>query len=388
MAIKNERFIYSSRNFTTGLTDVTAKVRRNGVEVAASVALTEIANGRYELLLTTTLIALYGGEGFFDLFIDSPSQKAPATASRWILANNESDLESHLGIIEGKVNTVGTDVSVIRGEVQNGSWGLSQLKALIDSVQSSVSTIQNVTRFIAAVPSEMTRPATGLPTRYMLPMRLYDTAGNLEDPDSNVVTVSVTDEAGNDRSSYLTGYVAGPVNAIRSGLGVYAISLDIPTSAFVEQLVFSFSYTENAIPLSSVRTANVVSDVANSGFALEGTSQSILLDTQDVKPRVLNIQTQINSAVHGLAALKLLIDSVDLKNVNIRAELDSAAYGLSSIKTALDTKSSAAQVTAVQATADAIQLNINTDVKGTGFDASKDSLQKLSLRIYTGGQVL
>lgn len=391
MSLKTERLIYTARNFDTSLTDVVATIRRNGTQVATNVALSHVGLGRYELVLSPATLTGYGGAGFYDFYVNSATKDAPAVASRWILANDSDDLRAGQVAIEAKIDIIDTNLDSVKvtvedtnAKVSDGSYGLSALKALIDAVQNTVSNISNTTRQNIAVPSEMISDDVD-PTSYRIPIRLFDTAGNMEDPDSNAVAVSVQDESGADRTSYLVGYVSGPVNATRTAQGVYHIDVEIPANADKEQLNFFFSYTENAIPLSGVRTTRVISNIDDVGFALESTSQDILTDTADMQPRVVDIQTKVNDATYGLAALKALIDTLDsvadsikVDTTAIEATINNATYGLANIKTVLDTKASQTSVTA-------ITTNLDNNVKGAGFDNSTDSLREISNRTYRGG---
>jgi hypothetical protein len=382
MALKTERVLYSSKNFESGLTDVTANIRRNGVSVATGVAMTGIGSGRYELVLSPATLTGYGGAGYYDFYIDSASKTAPAIAARWILENNEDDLETHLDGIESKIDIIDTNIDSVKitvedtnTKVSSGTYGLAALKTLIDAVQSTVDNISNVTRQNIAMPVELITDDTNV-TRYRVPMRIFDTAGNLEDPDSNAIQVSAQDELGADRTSYIVGYVAGPVNATRTGVGVYYIDIDVPANATVEQVNFFFAYTENSIALSAVRTTSINNSSDTSGLALQSTLLTVEADTTDMQPRVLDIQTKVNNATYGLAALKDLIDVVDanvdlikIDTTSILSELANGTYGLSAIKTETA----------------AITSNLDTNIKGAGFDVTKDSLHQLSLRLYTGG---
>lgn len=381
MSLKTERIIYTAKNFTTGLTDITAAIRRNGVSVAAAVALTEIAGGRYELVLSPATLTGYGGAGFYDFFIDSASKPAPAVATKWILLNNEDDLETHIAAIEGKIDIIDTNLDSVKvtvedtnTKVNSGTFGLSALKALIDSVQSTVSNISNTTRQNIAMPVEMITDTVAA-TLYRVPIRLYNNAGGLEDPDTNAIQVSAQDEVGNDRTSYITGFVSGPVNATRTAQGVYYVDISIPANSPKEQLNFFFDYQENALPLSAVRTTNVTESSSASGLALQSTLLDVLADTAAMQPQVADIQTKINDATYGLAALKSLIDVVDgnvdlikLDTTGILAELANGTYGLAAIKTSVTT------------------VNTNVDsVKGVGFNSAEDTLHQISTRVYQGG---
>lgn len=382
MALKNLRFLYTARNEATGLLDVTARIRRNGTEVATGVALTEIsaANypGVYELNITPVMQGTYGGSGFYQVYINSASKDAPATQARWSLENDEDDLEAHLDTIEGKVDiidgnvdTVLTQTTDIQAKVNNGTYGLAALQTLVAAVQSAVGNVQNNTRFSASVPSDLIRPPSGT-TTYRIPISLFDTNGNMEDPDSNQIAVTIANSAGVSRKSYLAGYVnePTPIYATRVGQGDYYIDVVLPNTATVEQLIFRFSYGENAIAFVQRRSGNVVADVQSSGFALETTAQAILTDTDE-------IVNDINSGVYGLAAIKSAIDAAQADIDLIQAELASGTYGLAAIKTALDTKASQTSVNAIQTDVD--------DIQGAGFATGTDSLKAISERVYTGG---
>jgi hypothetical protein len=387
MALKTERVLYTAKNFDTSLTDVTANIRRNGSSVATAVALTHVANGVYQLVISPATLSGYGGAGYYDFYINSASKSAPAVAARWIIANDEDDIEAHLAGIESKVDIIDTNIDSVKitvedtnTKVNSGTYGLAALKALIDTVQSTVSNISNVTRQNIAMPSQVVTDDT-VPTRYRIPMRIYNNSGNLEDPDSNAISVSIQDESGNDRTSYIVGFVSGPVNATRTGAGVYYVDIDIPANADLEQLNFFFSYLENTLPLSAVRTTSVVSNASISGFALQSTLLSVETDVND-------IQAKVNSASFGLSALKDLIDIVDgnvdlikTDTTGILAELANGTYGLGALKTALDLKASQASVTA-------ITTNLDDNVKGSGFSNATDSLTQISSRVYFGGNAV
>ena len=391
MAItRSERVIYVARNAETGLTNVTGKVRRNGVYVLGTdttpLPLTELDNGRYELVLSPSQLNTAGGAGYYDFYINSATKNAPAITARYINEFNTDDLEAHLDSVETKVDSIQTDTNDIQvnlasvkatvedtnTEVKDPIHGLSNLKAVIDMIQSSVSNISNVARFGAFMPSQLIRPAVGL-KRYKIEMRLFDTNGNMEDPDGNIV-VAIEDEAGNSRASYLVG----GANAVAVSTGVFYKEIDIPTTADLEQLIIKFTYLENGVAFNQVATTQVVEEVQASGLALEATSQDILLDTADMQPRVLDIQTKVNDATIGLGALRALILSVETLAQENNDVLNNATFGLSALKNLIDLKAS-------QVSVDAIQSDV-TLVKGTGFSSATDSLKGVSDRTFFGGQ--
>lgn len=394
MAItRDERFKYVSRNAQTGLTDVVAKVRRNGVYVLSTATtplpLVEIDNGQYELVLTAAQLNLAGGAGYYDLYINSSTKSAPAVTARSITEANEDDILSKSNVIEGKIDAMQLDVDGIVTEVasvkatgvdtnttvKDPMYGLSALKTLIDTIQSSVANISNVARFAAFIPSQLVKPNVGT-RRYKIEMRLFDTDGNMEDPDTNLINVSIEDESGNSRATYLVGTAA----ATRTGEGVYYKEIDLPSTADLEQLIFKFNYIENLKAFSQVATSQVVDEIQASGLALETTSQSILLDTADMQPRVVDIQLKINDATIGLGALRALMLTVETIVDENNDYLKNATFGLAALKTLIDAKSS-------QSSVDALQTDL-TSIKGTGFVSATDSLKGLSDRLFFGGQLV
>lgn len=399
MAItRSHRVVYTARNAQTGLADVVAKVRRNGVYVLGTgttpLPLTELDNGRYELVLSAAQLNLAGGAGFYDFYINSSSKDAPATKAEYIAEKNEDDLSTHLGTIETKVDSIQADTNDLQvnmasvkatvestnTEVISPLHGLAQLKSYLDAIQSAVSNIQNSTRFVATIPDQLVRPQTGL-RRYRSEIRLFDTAGNMEDPDANTITVSVKDESGNSRNSYLVGSVSGStVAATRDSQGIFHIDLDIPNTADIEQLSIYYNYNENGLAQSQVRTTQVLEEVQASGLALEATSQDILLDTADMQPRVLDIQNKVNDANYGLSALKVLLDAITIDAQASVDYLTNATFGLSAIKNLVDTKASQASITA-------LDTKVDNEILGTGHNPTTDSLKGISDRIFFGGSI-
>lgn len=148
--IKDQYILYRAKNNKVGLTNVQAKViRRNGVSVATNVALTERSAvnepGVYELFLSAATITGYGGAGFYDFFIDSAGgDSSPDVAIRVITENDNDDLAD-------AINDVNVIVSDIQSQVNNGTYGLSALKGLIDVLQATANTAQSTLEDIQGV---------------------------------------------------------------------------------------------------------------------------------------------------------------------------------------------------------------------------------------------
>lgn len=389
---RNERFKYVARNAQTGLTDITAKVRRDGVYVLGTdttpLPLTELDNGQYELVLTASQLNLAGGAGYYDLYINSASRNAPAVSSRIVTEKNSDEIFTKIDGVETKIDSIQSDTNDIQAnlasvkatvedtntEVKSPLHGLNQLKSVMDMIQSSVSNISNVARFAAFIPSNLIRPSAGN-RRYQIAMRLFDTNGEMEAPDGDI-TINVKDESGNSRNSYLVG---GQIASV-DGVGIFSKNIDIPSTADLEQLTFEFTYSEGGKPFNQVATTQVIEEVQASGLALEATSQDILLDTSDIQPRVVDIQSKINDANIGLGALKALLVTVETYANENNDILNNATYGMSALETLLQTKAS-------QASIDALGLRMTNEILGVGHDPSKDSQKAISDRTFFGGAV-
>lgn len=393
MALKNERILYVARNFQAGLIDVTAAIRRNGVSVAASVALSDIGNGEYELLLTPAAITGYGGAGYYDFWIDSASKSAPAPAARKILVNDNDDLEIHMVTIETKIDTIDTEVGLIQSDVtsvkatvedsntilNDVSIGNANLKSLLDTIQSVTTNISNVVRFNAAVLPQLVRQGSGSKT-YRVPVYIYDNNGNMEDPDSNQIKLSVSNTAGLVRDSLITGFTAQPHYITRNAQGDYEFELTIPDTAALEPINFKFDYLEALVPLVQLATSEIVLDTQASGLALETTAQDILTDTADIQPKVVTMLGILQDALIGNANLKALLDTINGNTDGIETELSNITYGLPALRTQIDLKASQSSVNAISASL--------TSIKGAGFVEVDDSLEAISDRVYSGGRAI
>lgn len=383
MALKNERIIYIARNLQAGLSDVTAEIRRNGVQVASAAPLSDIGGGRYELLLTPAALSGYGGAGYYDFYINSASKSAPAVAARWILENDEDDLragqqtiETIAQSIEAKVDGLVTDLASVKttveatnSEVLDPVNGLANIKSISDSIQTLVTNISNVTRFSAPLPKPLIKLESGVRT-YKIPLFLYDTNGNMEDPDADQIQVQLTNESGASRDSYLAGFTAQPFYATKTAVGQYEIEVQIPDTALEEQINFKFDYLENTNPMSHGNTTQVLTEANTTGLALETTAQEILADTAAMQPQVADIQSKVNDASFGLSALKALLDIIDGNTDGIEGEITNATYGLSAIRTQLDQKASQASVNVVSANVSALQ--------GAGFVEAEHSNEAIA----------
>ncbi len=406
MAIKTQRLYYMSRNLRSGLSDVTADIYKdgNGTPVATNVSLSELDStnspGLYVLELTSATLSGYGGAGIYVAMINSASRNAPATVKFDVTVNSLDDLELHLVGIETKIDTLATNLQTVDDNVdsikttvedsntvlRDPNIGNSNLKTLIEQVISAVSSVQNNTRFVGIVPPRMVKPdASGTTNTYRIDIRLFDSEGNPEDPDSDQIAVSVKNESGTDRTNLLDGFTSGPVDATKVSVGVYRIDAVIPDTAGIEQLRFNFDYTEtnNSVTFSQSqpRTSEIVVEEVASGLALQSTLLDVLTDTADMQPKTNTILNMVNDATSGLPALKALIDILDNVADDTNAVVKDATYGLSALKSLIDGKSS-------QVSVDAINTALTNDVKGAGFVQADDTLHQISDRVFFGGNAI
>jgi len=399
MAIKTQYVIYTAKNFSTGLTDITANVFKDGATtaIATGLALAEIntgdAEGRYRLTLSPTQINSFGGVGTYQITIDSASKSAPATAKLVVAVNDNDDLEAHLVVLEGKIDTLSSDLMALQGdvssvkvtvedtntEVNDGVTGLVAIKALVDTAISGITSIQQTTRTVVGFPTQLVSPITGSEA-YKVLINIYNTSGSLEDPDTNIVAVSLKNAAGLDRGNLFTSGGPSPVTATRLSTGRYEVDLTVPAGTSHEQINMLVNYTENTIPLEAVRSANVVSEIDAAGIAQQITVQAILDDTSVMQPQVADIQSEVNSALHGLAIIKAAVDAVGIISSDNNSVLISPTIGNQAIIDAIADKASQTSVNNIIA-----DLGL---VKGVGFDTGTDSLREISNRQFTGGSAV
>ncbi len=394
--MKTQYIVYNARNFRSGLTDVTANVFKDGVSVAVAtgLALAELnpsdAKGRYTLTLTPTQINSFGGVGTYKVAINSASRNAPATAKLVIQANDNDDLSAQLSTISGdlvtidtKIDALQTDITSVKGtvestnsEVLDGVTGLAAIKGLIDTAISGIGSIQQTTRTVVGFPTQLVSPSTGTET-YEVLINIYNTQGSLEDPDTNLVNVSLQNASGLDRGNLFTGGGASPKAATRLATGKYKIELTVPAGTTHEQINMLVDYTENTIPLQAVRSANIVSSVDASGLAQQVTVQSILDDTSVMQPQVATIQSEIQSATYGLAVLKGALDAIDTVVQSSNNVLLSPTIGNQAILDAI-------ALTASQASVNNVIGDLGL-IKGSGFDSAEHSLVKIKEDQFYGG---
>lgn len=398
---KDLRFIYQSKNNITGLTDVRAQIYVDGLAKAVGVnainatpnangsQISEVdatnAPGIYEVFIAAADLTAWGvAAGSYSALearIDSASKAAPAIFRQEETVANLDDINTRLGApvgasisadiaaIETKLGTpagasvsadiaaIKSDTGAIKADLETGPNSLATILSNIQSLQNA--SIGNGVGFVLPM---MLIPASGSNT-YRIPITIQNNDGALIDPTSNLVTVGVLNAAGTDRGGYLTGSSGSPatVAATRDSVGQYHVMFVVPSTAVEEDLNFSFAYTVGSNAMVRYGQAQLLTDMAASGFAL----QSTLLAVQTT---VNAIDSEVTNGTYGLAAIEAILTNGTYGLAAIEALLVNGTYGLSALQ--------------VQGAA----------TQGVGFTGSTDSLHAirafLDANVYSGGRAI
>ena len=156
-------------------------------------------------------------------------------------------------------NTTGTFGESNQGVVSTGrAANLDNLDATVSSratqtsvnaVQSAVSSIQNNTSFVGIVPSPLFVPESGS-TTYDIFAFLYEEDGTPGDPDSNTIDVRIVDGSGN--------ILVNTTAMTRIGVGQYQYNLTISSALTLVQYNVFFSYTDDSVAFTQIRTMQAV----------------------------------------------------------------------------------------------------------------------------------
>lgn len=124
------------------------------------------------------------------------------------------------------------------------------------ATQAAVNAIQNTTRAKVVAATEAYLPDAGTET-YVVELLLYDTAGNMEDPDS-LPTLAAANQSGVDRSSKL-----GTVTYV--SVGHYRATYTVSSTDAAERVIFTWYATESGSSIKATHLMNVVSVGAGGG---------------------------------------------------------------------------------------------------------------------------
>ena len=238
-----------------------------------------------------------------------------------IVAADAAAVKANLGVTSS--GTVASHVENVEALI--GTPAAGSVSADISQLESKLSQIQNNTRTVIALNSELELPETGQ-TRYVkILLTNYDSNGDMLAPDA-LPSVSVETGTGVNRDSNLgnwDGSVFTQALAMTEiSAGRYFIFYRLPsTAAANEQLVFTFTLIENAATRYSVRTAYVVEEISST---FTGTDRTAL---NSIDTKATDLQNKIGvpaagSVSNDISAVKAQTASIEAKTDIIDTNID------------------------------------------------------------------
>jgi hypothetical protein len=231
------------------------------------------------------------------------------------------------------------------------------IKAVVDGVATAVSAVQNNTRFVATVPPKLNRESAAVAIKCFL----YDTAGNMEDADSNEVFVKISQMDGSavanryysnsglssaisaEGSGTFSGYYQVP----RSAAGLYSFFYKNDAAHTEENLIVEFGWVEGSSTIYQSR-AMQISDAADLDDIVADTNElqgdwtnggrlDLILDAVLADTATLGAAAGASHAADN-AAIKTVVDSIltDTATLGSPAGADHAT-DIAAIKTVVDT---------------------------------------------------
>ena len=370
--------LYAAKNFHSGKT-VTIDVR-NGSDslVVTGGSMPEIGSTG---LYGTTFTPATTGE--FKVIVYENASKVAAASMKSTSYDIESvggDVTSIKSLVEGSsglvaikgvVDANATKLTDIQGSgFATGTDSLKQIKDyLVNTIQASISGIQNSTLTAVSLPTILEQPESGT-TNFKIYVNVYNSAGASVNADSDDIAVLVTNEAGTSRDTNIqTASIVGPAQAAyvsgqrylkKESTGRYSFVYQVSSSHALEALNFDFNYAVSSVTRNVDRSATVMDDLPDLSTIASDTSST---------------QAIVSNVTYGLSALKTLIDTFSARfnnggDVEVRFDaiegyvdqvegyLTNGTFGLSALKTLIDN---------IQTTSN----TINTKV-GTSSDVSSD----------------
>ena len=160
------------------------------------------------------------------------------------------------------------EIDDIQAKINDGVFGLAAIKTGVDSNGVDINSIQTNTRFTTAIPTHFLIPDSGN-TVFKLTANLYDTSGNMEDPDSDELAIKVEDTGGTSKNSFFDDSgastpataapsFAGHLKMVKVSTGVYETFLKILSSESTGEWTFTFVFKEATITITRTRGAMVL----------------------------------------------------------------------------------------------------------------------------------
>ena len=226
------------------------------------------------------------------------------------------DLHTDVADIHTDVGTAITNI----GDVH--ATDLPALKTVVDNIHdtdlpavlTAVTAVQNNTRFTAAVPAYLSKPDAGNEA-YRISSNLYDTVGNMEDPDNAEVIIRLVKDDGtfitatlykenglanalDNATNLVTFPAADGWRALeRDAAGKFFCFVKVANDAAEESLTVEFGWEEAAVAIYQTRSAEIAD--------VNGDLSAILADTMAIVADTNELQTDL----HDGGRLDLLIDA-------------------------------------------------------------------------------
>jgi len=367
MSFKPLPLSYQGKNNSTGLT-IKAQAYLNGVAKAVGVSaltLSELDStnvpGIYIGSISAAQLVSWGAANGDTVRVEmdatNSGKSSPYPISFTVSSISTDDLDAHLGTQDTAIAAVKSDTAAIKSDLESGSADLANILAAVQAIQNNAG-------FAMPVPAQLIKPGSGSNT-YRIPLTFYNSQNALIDPDGKSVIVSLVNQSGADRGSYLVGSAGSPgtVAATWDSLGQLHVDVSIPSTASQEQLTASFAYAIGGAGTVRKSVTEIVSDVTADGFALQSTLTSVQSDVSAIK-------SDVENATSGVVAIKTELDAVKIQTDKI----GDATIGLSAIKTAVN----------------GVLAEAQNNIEGTGFNATTDSLHAiaafLTANVYSGGR--
>ena len=235
---------------------------------------------------------------------------------------------SHVEAIETKLGTPST--GTVASHVENvealiGSPTNGTVSADMAQLDSKIAQIQNNTRTVIALNSELELPPTGQTRYFKVMLTNYDSVGDMEVPDS-APTLHVENSAGASKDANLGDWDGSTFSAgttmLEDSPGVYYIFYRLPATATVnDQLIFNFTIIEGGLTRHIIRTTMVVEEISSTFTASDRvTLNQIDTNVQDVQNTLGTPAGADMSA--DIAAIKAQTQSIENKEDIIDSNVD------------------------------------------------------------------
>lgn len=243
------------------------------------------------------------------------------TAAVGTVASTLDAVKSAIG--QTSSGTVASHVEAVEALV--GTPANGTVAADLVALDSRLSQIQNNTRTVIALNTELEMPEAGQTKYFKILLTNYDSAGNMEEPDSAPV-MHVETQTGVSRDSNVGDWdgavFSAGVTMQKISDGRYYIFYRLAsTAAANEQLVFTFTLVENALTRYMVKTAVTVEEVSST---FTGSDRALLgavnVTTTDIQSKI-GVPANITVS-NDIAAVKTQTASIEGKVDSANTSID------------------------------------------------------------------